>query len=147
MTKGNRIIFTVVFPLLVGGLTYILFRADTLKMFQWFSRLGLEESIHRIRQTTYGQFKMPAWFIFSLPDALWLFSFTNLMLILWKDKFSINSMFWILLAPTVGIFSELGQAIKIVPGTFDLTDLVLLTIASFLPFIKINYATTQFKLV
>lgn len=146
MTK-RRVIQTIILPLLIGGLTYILFRADSLVMFRWFDKLGLGQIIYSIRQITYGHDILPTWFLFSLPDALWVFAFTNCMLVLWQDRFTLHSTFWILLAPTIGIFSELGQAINFIPGTFDLTDLLLLITASLLPFIKIHNTTTKFKLI
>ena len=116
-------------------------------MFRWFEKLGLGQLIYSSRQMTYGHNFLPSWFLYSLPDALWVFAFTNFMLAIWQDRFTFHSIFWILLAPTVGIFSELGQAVNIIPGTFDLTDLLLLITASLLPFIKIANTTTKFKLV
>ena len=132
----KRIILTVIFPLLIGGLTYILFRADSLLMFRWFDSIGFGESIKTVRHLI-GHSKLPAWTIYSLPDALWLFSFTSFMLIIWRDKFSTQSIFWIFIAPTVGLLSEIGQAFHFVRGTFDATDLALILIASTLPFITL----------
>jgi len=134
MLKFNRLTLTVIFPLLIGGLTYILFRADSLLMFRWFDNFGLGEIIKTARQSI-GHSNLPAWTIFSLPDALWIFSFTSFILIIWQDKFSAQSIPWILIAPIIGLFSEIGQAFHLVRGTFDLTDLTLILIASFFSFI------------
>ena len=133
MKTRNKIITTVIVPLLIGGLTYILFRADSLIMFKWFDNFGLGTIIHTVRQSI-GHSNLPAWTIFSLPDALWIFSFTSFMLIIWRDKFSSQSILWIFIAPTIGLLSEIGQAFHFVRGTFDLTDLTLILIASILPF-------------
>ena len=135
MTK-NRITFQVIIPLLIGGFIYIFFRADSLIMFRWFDTLGLTQIIAACRQLTIRHFNLPSWIIFSLPDALWIFAFINLMLIIWKDRFSTNSIFWLLLAPSIGIFSEVGQVVKIIPGTFDIIDLTLILIASTIPFLQ-----------
>lgn len=138
MHKPLRLILTVIIPLTIGGLIYILFRSDSLKMFRWFDSIGLSYFFDIARHQITFASKIPNWIIFSLPDALWLFSFTNLMLILWDYNFSRLSIFWIILAPLIGLFSELGQAITIIPGTFDFTDLTLLLIATILPFSIIN---------
>ena len=134
MLKYKRLILTVIFPLLIGGLTYILFRADSLLMFRWFDNIGLKEIIKTARQSI-GHSNLPDWTIFSLPDAFWIFSFTSFMLIIWQDKYTAQSIPWIFIAPTIGLFSELGQAFHLIRGTFDLTDLILILIASILPFI------------
>ena len=134
VTNRTKIFSQVVLPLLTGGLIYILFRADSLLMFRWFDKLGASDLINFCRQHTFGQFSLPTWFIYSLPDALWIFSFTSLMLSIWQDKFSVQSLFWILIAPTIGLLSEIGQAFHFVRGTYDLSDLTLILIASALPF-------------
>lgn len=131
----KRLILTVVIPLLIGGLIYILFRADSLLMFRWFDTIGLGQTIKTVRQLI-GHSNLPAWTVFSLPDAVWIFSFTNFMLIIWRDKFYGQSLFWIFIAPTIGLLSEVGQAFHLIRGTFDTTDLTLILIASFLPFIS-----------
>lgn len=131
-----RIICFVLIPLLIGGIIYILFRSDNLTMFNWFNTLGLATIIDMWRQTTIGHINLPAYLVFSVPDALWIFAFTNLMLIIWQDRLSKNSIFWIMLAPTIGIFSELGQIFKIIPGTFDIIDLTLILIATSVPILQ-----------
>ncbi|MNL57990.1 hypothetical protein D3C87_1815890 [compost metagenome] len=42
-----------------------------------------------------------------------------------------------MIAPIIGIFSELGQLFKCVSGTFDITDLLLILIASALSFLQV----------
>ena len=133
LRRHNRLTLTVILPLLIGGLTYILFRADSLLMFRWFDTIGLQQVIETARQFI-GHSRLPAWTIFSLPDALWIFSFTSLMLIIWRDKFSAQSIFWLCIAPTVGLLSEIGQGFHFIRGTFDPMDLTLILIASILPF-------------
>ena len=135
LRRHNRLTLTVILPLLIGGLIYILFRADSLLMFRWFDSIGLGQTIKSIRSSI-GQPNLPSWTVFSLPDALWIFAFTNFMLIIWRDKFSGQSIPWIFIAPTIGLLSEIGQAFHLVRGTFDLTDLTLIVIASIIPFIS-----------
>lgn len=132
-------------PVIVGGLIYLTYRTDTLIMFGWFKKIGLKDTIEFLRSNQLLQsLIIPNWVKFSLPDALWLFSFTYVTLFIWDNKMSKQSIFWIFLAPFIGIFSEAGQLIGIIPGTFDKIDLILLLIAAILPFksqlntIKIN---------
>ncbi len=139
MTNRIKTFLRLELPLITGGLIYILFRADSLVMFRWFDKLSATHLINSCRQHTVGQFNLPNWVLYSLPDALWVFSFTSCMLVIWKYKFSVQSILWIFLAPIIGLLSEIGQAFHLVRGTFDYTDLILLLIASILPFIKINH--------
>jgi len=130
----RRITASVTVPLLVGGLIYILWRTDSLLMFHWFDSIGIDNTIKVARGFT-GIFNLPQWIIFSLPDALWVFAFTNMMIIIWNHEISRQSFFWIISAPFIGIFSEIGQALGFVPGTYDSVDLLFILIASALPFI------------
>ena len=143
MQKCKRIILTIILPLILGGLIYILFRSDSLLMFQWFDYIGLQQSITTARQS-FGHIYLPSWIIYSLPDALWIFSFISIMLTIWRDKFTRQSIFWIFIAPTIGILSEIGQAFHFIRGTFDIIDLTLILIASTIPFlILIKKSKTQ----
>lgn len=134
LRRHNRLTLTVILPLLIGGLIYILFRADSLLMFRWLDTIGLRQVIETARQFIEHSY-LPSWTIYSLPDALWVFSFTNFMLIIWHDKFSAQTAFWVFIAPTVGLLSEIGQAFHFIRGTFDPTDLALILIASTIPYI------------
>lgn len=132
-------------PVIVGGLIYLTYRTGTLIMFGWFKKIGLKDTIEFLRSNQLLQsLIIPNWVKFSLPDALWLFSFTYVTLFIWDNTMNKQSIFWIFLAPFIGIFSEAGQLIGIIPGTFDKIDLILLLIAAILPFksqlntIKIN---------
>lgn len=136
-------------PVIFGGLIYLTYRTNTLLMFGWFEKIGLSDFVGFLRSNKQLQdFSIPTWIKFSLPDALWLFSFTYILLILWDFKVNRQSLFWLLFAPTIGLFSEIGQLVGIVSGTFDLIDLVLLFIATVLPFFSIiNLKTLKIKIV
>ena len=84
------------------------------------------------------------WFFFSLPDGLWVYSFTSFMLIVWGLKFSRHSLFWISIGPLLALGSEMGQAFGVVGGTFDPTDLILCLIGSILP-VAILFPANQEK--
>ena len=80
---------------------------------------------------------MPNWFIFSLPDALWIYSFSMAMLYIWNGEVNKRSLFWIIIASILGIFGELAQLFGLV-GTFDLMDLLLCVFARSLIFLQVK---------
>lgn len=126
-------------PVIVGGLIYLTYRTDTLIMFGWFNKIGLSDSVDFLRSNQHLQnLTIPSWIKFSLPDALWLFSFNYVLLTLWNFNINRQSAFWLFLAPTIGLLSEIGQFFGIVPGTFDIVDLVLLVFATLIPFLLVN---------
>lgn len=128
-----------ILPVILGGLIYLTYRTDTLIMFGWFNKMGLTDTIDFLRSNQYLQtLTIPSWIKFSLPDALWLFSFNYIILTVWNFNVNRQSAFWLILAPTIGVFSEIGQLVNIVPGTFDPVDLVLLILATLIPFLLVN---------
>lgn len=131
-------ILTSLLPLIFGGLIYLTYRVETLKMFGWFDSMKATDFINFLRTNDFLQtINLPEWIKYSLPDALWIFSFTYFMLTIWKFKITQSSAFWIFLAPVIGLFSELGQLYGVVPGTYDPVDLILIIVAMTVPFLKI----------
>lgn len=109
-------------------------------IFYWIKKVGLYNLVFEIRQVIYPVKNiLPEWFLFSLPDALWIYSFTFFMLLIWGNSKRIEKYFWIPLGIFLGIGSELLQFIKIIPGKFDANDLLLCIIFSGVPFIVIKY--------
>jgi hypothetical protein len=121
----RQIIIGHFLTLLFGGLVYISFRQDTLKMFDWFGRVDHSELVSRLRMFTLplADF-LPNWFLYSLPDGLWLFSYLSILLVVWNNEISKHNAYWLLSVPTIAIVSEIGQWFGIVPGTFDVFDLL-----------------------
>lgn len=122
--------------LLIGSLIYILFRKSTLKMFFWFETIGIMNLINQIRKNTilYGN-KLPDILLYSLPDGFWIFSYISLILYLWKNELKTENLLWIFMIPLIAILSEIGQLMHIVPGTFDILDLLMYLLGTALPFI------------
>ncbi|MDR0228198.1 MAG: hypothetical protein LBI72_03950 [Flavobacteriaceae bacterium] len=140
----KRIIVGVL-PVIIGGLIYLTYRSDTLIMFDWFYKIGLSDVIYFLRSNEFlHKLSVPNWVKFSLPDALWLFSFNYILLVLWDFNINKHSIFWLLLASIIGVFSEIGQLIGIVPGTFDIVDLALLLIAALIPFLLVKNVKSKF---
>lgn len=128
----------------MSGLIYIFFRTSTLKMFNWFDKLGVSEIMKTIRNNTlqYSN-ELPKWLVYSLPDGLWIFSYVCLMLYIWAETAIKKSLPWILVVPIIAILSELGQATNLVSGTFDTTDLMFYIIFSIIPFLLHNFLTIK----
>jgi hypothetical protein len=138
-----QIIIGHVFTLLLGGLIYILFRQDTLKMFSWFDNINVSAAISELRLCTVplsGHF--PNWFLYSLPDGLWLFSYLSVLLAVWDNVISKHNIHWLLLVPMVAIFSEIGQLFEIVPGTFDIFYLIFYLLGTVLPILIFTNSKT-----
>jgi len=138
-----QIIIGHVFTLLLGGLIYILFRQDTLKMFSWFDSINVSAAISELRLCTVplsGHF--PNWFLYSLPDGLWLFSYLSVLLAVWDNVISKHNIHWLLLVPMIAIFSEIGQLFEIVPGTFDIFDLIFYLLGTVLPILIFTNSKT-----
>ena len=130
----KQIIIGHVFTLLLGCFIYISFRQDTLKMFSWFASINLSGVISELRLFTIPLSEhLPNWFLYSLPDGLWLFSYLSVLLRVWDNAITKHNIHWLFLVPMVAIFSEIGQLFEIVPGTFDILDLTFYLGGTLLP--------------
>ena len=132
----KQLLFGHILTLVIGGLIYIAYRTDTLLMFKWFAAISLDTPIEYLREMTMStKSTLPGWFLFSLPDGLWIFSYITLTLLIWKNKITKQNVFWIGIIPLVAILSELGQLFGIVSGTFDIVDLTFYIVGVISPLI------------
>jgi hypothetical protein len=121
----KQLILGHLLPLIIGGFIYISFRPDTLLMFKVFTALSVDLPIEYWRENTLGLKPLyPDWFLYSLPDGLWVFSYVSLVLCIWNNTISKYNVFWVFLMPILAVLSEFGQYARIVPGTFDASDMV-----------------------
>ena len=124
--------------MIFGGLIYICFRNTNLLMFTWFKNLDIYDNVVYIR-TLFSNKNFSNWFIYSLPDGIWIYSLTSFMILVWgKTKVKWPNKIWLYVGPILGIGAEVGQLLLIIPGTFDIMDLFLCIIASILPFFIIQ---------
>lgn len=111
---------------MLGALIYITLRSETLVMFSWAQHLGVDELISSLRTRASGLRPVPGWIRYSLPDAAWAYSFAAALRLAWLSApCRTAAFFWTALGPMLAIVAELGQAIGVVPGTFDSCDLTL----------------------
>ena len=118
---------------LLGVLIYLLFRSESIRVFDYLTYVKLDKPLSIIRSFTLPltQF-IPDWIIYSLPDGLWLFSFSLIISEIWDKEDKIRFWFWILLFPFTAIIWEIGQALHVFSGTFDWIDAFIYSSVTFL---------------
>lgn len=114
----KKLVLHIILPIFVGSGIYVLFREKTLLMFDWFSYLKLDFIIDFLRNNFYGyRTYIPKSILFSLPDALWVYSFTMFLSIYFKNRMLLSMIF-------IGsIITEISQ-LWFVIGTFDIYDVI-----------------------
>jgi hypothetical protein len=84
---------------------------------------------------------LPVWVRYSLPDALWQYAFASVVLWIWRDTaWTLRKTLWCFIPVTLGVGVELGQLARILPGTFDVRDLVLSLVACTVAFLIHTWA-------
>lgn len=117
----------VLVPLLLGSIIYIFYREPTFNLVNWF---GLNEILKDLNVRT----NLPNWVIYNLPDGLWVFAFTYLVLFIFGFKFRKGFIFLTLFSPIIiSLISEIGQLYDFMQGTFDLLDVLFYLIGFLLP--------------
>jgi len=128
----NTITKTVaaVIAMFVGGIIYMFWRGDSLIMFTWFDVLGIKSQVQTLRMYAepYSNI-LPRWFIFSLPQALWLFSGIVGFICIWGKNDVLNKRFWIITFCIIAFGFEFGQYIGLVSGYFDIIDIIFMIMA------------------
>lgn len=106
--------------------------------------MGLSNIISIAREWV-ANFNLFDWVLYSLPDGLWVYSFTSCLIILWNENKGYQFLFLfipVLLGPGV----EILQFFKLFKGTFDMIDLTVTTVAfilSLLIHLKFNQYENQ----
>lgn len=114
----KKVILHIALPIFIGSMIYILFREKNLLMFEWFNYFKLGFIIDFLRNNFYKyRTYIPKSVLFSLPDALWVYSFTMFLSIYLKNKIILSTVF-------IGsIIMEILQ-FWFVAGTFDIYDVI-----------------------
>jgi len=130
LQKSRLLLFHVLFPLLIGGLIYISFRSKALLLFRWFDEIKISGFTNLIRCTLSPMKKyIPNWAIYSLPDGLWVYALSSSLFIIW-GKDCLKSFYRVLIIIAFAPCLEIMQFYNILPGTFDIIDLIFYIIAS-----------------
>ena len=121
----------VVLPIVVGATIYVLWRSTELRIFTWLSLGGLAAPTAYLRALVapLGAI-LPDWFLYSLPDGLWVYAVISFMALVWRDDTRRRRALWLAAGPLLGVGWEMAQLIGMAPGTFDPADLFWYAVAT-----------------
>jgi hypothetical protein len=91
----------------------------------WLDSIGIGTLLSTAR--TYAlpvRGALPDWVLFSLPDGLWVYALTTSMAFIWQGSKQPARFIWLVAGVCLGAGGEIGQFFGVVPGTFDIVDLV-----------------------
>lgn len=123
------------FSLLCGGCIYLLFRSDSLLMFNWIEILHLKSFLFAVRESI-ASFNAPDFFKYALPDGLWSLSYVLFIDTLWLG--SNKGWLYASFIPGIGFFSEILQYLGVLQGTFDFLDAIFY-VSPYVIFYMIKY--------
>lgn len=111
--------------MLLGGVIYVLLRPVKPAFFDLFNLIGLGNWADSIRQSTvpFSQI-FPEWFVYTLPNGLWAFGYTLLILTIWKDSRSAMKYIWFATIPVLIFGFEMMQYTGNIRGTFGFEDIL-----------------------
>jgi hypothetical protein len=114
----NSVILWSTFAVLAGGFVYVLFRPSEPLFFNWLKELGLENWLAETRDKSLPIAHMlPPWLVYSLPNGLWAFAYTMIVLGIWEGSSSYLKFLWYASIPVLVFGFELLQLSGGLPGT------------------------------
>ncbi len=111
------------FLIACGGLLYVFFRSPQILLLQLIDSTPISGLIHQLRLTT-TSWQPPEWMVYCLPNGLWSAAYILMVHSLFQGSGRSTLWRWACVIPILGAVSELGQAFHLVPGTFDIADLI-----------------------
>lgn len=124
------------FLLYCGCCIYLLFRIETINLYQWCSKVGLFGFVNSLRYTVFG-WPVPDFVKYSLPDGLYCSAYILLMDAIWDKHNGFVKYFFLSIVPVMSIVIEILQYYEVVKGTFDIYDLLCYSVpVLFYVFIK-----------
>jgi len=114
-------------------------------MFHWGDFLGVMVPVEIIRSWTHGSKEyLPTWVVYSLPFALWVSSYLFFIRGIWWRSSSRIQYIWFWCIPVIAVTAELCQSLRILPGTFDLQDLLTISLAvALVPRTQVMFCKTE----
>jgi hypothetical protein len=116
---------------------YLIFRPLSIKLFGIFTESQLNVIIDIREKVISLRNVLPKWVIYSLSDGLWLFSFSNLIILIFKNSNFIFKRYIYLVPLLFAIIYEFLQWNKLRNGTFDIVDIIFYILFYFLS-LKMN---------
>ncbi len=114
----RRALVHVLVPLVVGAIAYVAWRETEVRLVTWLPRVAVDAL-----RASVGRIPMPRVVAGSLPDAAWAWAFGAAMALVWRGSAWRQRAPWLAAGAALALGVELGQAVGIVPGTFDTLDL------------------------
>ena len=115
----------VVVPLVIGTLTYATWRSTDVRIVGWMSRIA-PRGVAAMQGT--GASRLPAVILGSLPDAAWAWAFGAALSLVWFGRAWREKAPWLAAGALLALCAEVGQAVGVVPGTFDVIDLAAIAL-------------------
>lgn len=124
-SSRNKYILLPSLAIFIGGFIYILFRPTEPLFFNWFSTVGIENWLNTVREKSLPIYSfLPGWIVYSLPNGLWAFAYTLIVLRIWKGSNSFIKYFWFLSIPLLVFGFEVLQVTGDLRGTFCWSDII-----------------------
>lgn len=142
MGKFKPFVLFIIVPvqyLLLGLGIYVFFRSSQVYFNKWLlnQKLGIDLQWVRTYTLQWGKF-LPDWFLYSLPDALWMISLGTFIYNIWKNEPKVNLLIWSMITPIIAVTWEIAQGLKFIKGTFDLVDILFYLIVTAIIMIKLK---------
>lgn len=136
VTQKTSLVALSIMFILIGGFIYLFFRPHTLNMFVWLRIINCEQ-FFQLREYNHN-LKFLDFLIFSFPNGLWVLSFLIILGLIWKKHriiFIIYSSFF----TGISILFEFFQKFGLIPGTFDIADIIVLLSSHILGFLIYDF--------
>lgn len=128
--------------LLTGISIYCLYRSTSLLGHRVLEWIGWSGGVARLRSmaqeawpSIYDESLLHDIILYALPNALWTLSYVLLISYTLRNESRRNRILTAAVIPAIGICFELLQLVGIIPGTFDVLDLLAFVIPYFVIFI------------
>jgi hypothetical protein len=113
-----NIMFQVILPIIIG-----------LSIYAFWREINFIDPTHKVFPL-FPASHIPPCIKYNLPDGLWLFALISALFFLWVGDNSRRPItFWIITVVFFSFLTEIFQAFKIIPGTFDWADIITYSFA------------------
>lgn len=145
MISKRRILgFTFgIFCLALGVYIYLAYRRPTLLIHEILNGTGYFTFIKSDNLKVINIHSQYDWIVYSLPDSLWVLSYLSIMLSLWDFVLNKENLLFIILIPILAITSEFMQLFGLIPGTYDIVDIVFYALSTFIS-VMVGYLVRRF---
>ena len=109
--------------LVVGAITYLLFRPRVLLGFLVADQMGLGPMIDHWREAA-SRWQLPEFVVYCLPNGLWAAAWVLVCDVLFAGHSRKSRLLWAAIVPAMGVVGELLQGMDMLAGTFDWMDLL-----------------------